>query len=101
MTVCHPGLQMSSSQGKSQPAERSKHKASRASACASAWLEQDTFLDDDVRIREFDGVTRLVDQLEVRQVAGMRVPQFPDNSVGLPARRLSGPFQMSLSGELR
>jgi hypothetical protein len=51
------------------------------------------FLDDDIRIPKFDSVTRIMDQLDVWQVAGMCVPHFPDNSVVCHARRLSGQFQ--------
>jgi hypothetical protein len=48
------------------------------------------FVDDDITISRPDHMARLAGQLEEHQVAGMRVPHFPDNSVVCHARRLAG-----------
>jgi hypothetical protein len=46
------------------------------------------FVDDDIIY--MDNIARLAGQLDRHQVAGMRVRQFPDNSVVCHARRLAG-----------
>jgi hypothetical protein len=48
------------------------------------------FVDDDITISRRDYIARLAGQLDNHQVAGMRVPEFPDNSVVCHARRLAG-----------
>ncbi len=51
------------------------------------------FLDDDITLSDIDNITRLAWQLDRNQVAGMVVPEHPDNSVVCHARRLAGLFQ--------
>jgi hypothetical protein len=61
------------------------------------------FIDDDIsllggrthprREREIRNIARLASQLDVHQVAGMRVQRHPDNSVVCHARRLAGVSQ--------
>ena len=48
------------------------------------------FVDDDITLSRTDNIARLAGQLEAHQVAGMVVPQHPDNSVVCHARRLAG-----------
>ena len=51
------------------------------------------FVDDDITLSRTDNIARLAGQLDAHQVAGMVVPQHPDNSVVCHARRLAGRFQ--------
>jgi hypothetical protein len=48
------------------------------------------FVDDDVILSRTDNITRLAGQLEMYQVAGMIVWNYPDNSVVCHARRDAG-----------
>jgi hypothetical protein len=51
------------------------------------------FVDDDITLTRTDSIARLAGQLDEHQVAGMRVQNFPDNSVICHARRLAGLWQ--------
>ena len=48
------------------------------------------FVDDDITLSRRDYIAHLAGQLDNHQVAGMRVRDFPDNSVVCHARRLAG-----------